>query len=385
MYRKLYYTGTSTSGPEISSDNVDALKRGIGNLRLWRYCQRLHKILGLPKIERYELFAPTRDSFYRIISSLVIYLRFREALNGLYHTLISHLDQLAESELSNRHNINTIGAELTKFKQLHTDCMQDSGVFEEKKKLESKLLQAQEAFNTHRERQSQLTANVGRVSLELNNVLLERTKARRQAEQLSLHIAADPKELQEQIDSLQAELERSSDELERSKIASTYFQARVQLLTQSTSVAQQIKSNISEHFERVIKQTLEDQTQCQTLQVDRDQLALEIERQTIKRNGARNDLAELREKHQNRMRTIQQQADAKLARAREFAHESETYCKALEEKITTGTETLSSLEAQLQAHGANLRIILSQLDSKFSPVLDAANKYANNLANMPLV
>ncbi|CDR93790.1 hypothetical protein, conserved [Babesia bigemina] len=380
VYSQIHVYSSGVEGLEITSDNLDFLKRGVGNLRFWRYCQKLHETLGLPDIERYELFNPTPESFHRFISAFVVYLRFREALKSLFEDAIARLNFCAEQEEQLEDNIGKVQQELQNFKRLKDenadDIVRSAG---DREHLEGLLLQAKSVFNEHKEEKAKLDADINRVKQTINDVQLKKTKARHRNEMLCEQIVSEPDSLHAQKDELEAQevvqnatLKNLTEEFDEAK-------RRFRLLEDCSHYVEGVKAKMARHLDEVLKPLAENLSASRTLKARNETLQQQISRQKEQRDSARAELTAKQQLNEEKRRLLQEAADNELKAARKFSEDTHNEVVEMQQAISQEKKKVESLKHDLAEREERVTAVFSAAQASWKKVTDAADSYAQRM------
>ncbi|GIX63469.1 kinetochore protein NUF2, putative [Babesia caballi] len=376
VYCQIHVYSSEVEGLRITADNLGFLKRGIGNLRFWRYCQRLHETLGLPDIERYELFSPTPESFHRFVSAFVVYLRFLQALRVLFESELADLNFRAEQEVQLDDNIRQVQQELQNFKRLREENALDiSTSLGDKARLEQLLLDAKRVFNTHKEEKATIDGEVERAKVAINDVQLKRTKARHRSETLGEQVVSEPEALYVQKDELEAQ-EASQAAVLRT-LADKFDQVaqRVQCLEACNEFMVDVRANLVQHLDEVLRPLVENSHAGTTLRVRNETLREQIVQQKAKRDEARGSLECARQSQEEKLRVAQEAADGRLKVARKFADDTQAQALQLQELASQEGRKVESLAEELARREGNVAAVVRSVEAGLKRVADARDCY----------
>lgn len=383
VYSQIHVFNSGVEGLDITEDNLDFLKRGIGNLRFWRYCQKLHDVLGLPEIERLELFSPTQESFYRFISTFVVYLRFREALKSLFEDAVARLNFAAEQESQLVDNIRQVKEEYENFKKLKEDNTLDVETSaNDREQLEQLLLQARNVFNDHKEAKAKVDAELGKVKIEVNDIQLNRTKLRHANESLSEQVVSDPECLHRQKSELEQEDAAQTTVLKG--VLEAYEQAKQRLnrLEECNDFLVSLKEKLTQHLEEVLKPIVENATAAKTLKARNEVLHEQIKHHKAKREETQKSLLDARQEHEEKLRMAEENAEGKLKIARKFSEETHETVQKIQQQISQGNARIEELKSELARRKELLGDIFRELDGNLRKVAGASDSYATGMENI---
>lgn len=335
VYSQIHVFSSPVEGLEITQGNLEFLKRGIGNLRFWRYCQRLHHVLGLPAIERYELFSPTPDSFYRFISAFVVYLRFREALKTLFEDSVARLNFFTEQEAQLEDNLHRVRTEFDNFQRLKEENLLDlEASVSDRERLEKLLLQAKAVFNEHKEAKANVDSEIERTRTAINDIQLKRAKLKHLNESLTEQVVSDPDVLYHQKSDMEAQdaihlqnLKNLEDTYERTKI-------RLRRLQGCNDFMVLIRDKLNQHLEEVLRPLVDNASVIKSLNVRNEVCHEQIKHQKIKREEAQNSLQNARLENEQRLRLAEENAENNLKLARKFADDTHDHTKHMQQQLT---------------------------------------------------
>ncbi|GBE61047.1 Nuf2 [Babesia ovata] len=377
VYSQIHVYSSGVEGLEITSDNLEFLKRGVGNLRFWRFCQKLHQALGLPDIERYELFNPTPESFHRFISAFVVYLRFRDALKSLFEDAIARLNFCAEQEEQLEDNIGKVQQELQNFKRLKEENANDivSSVGD-REQLEGRLLQAKGVFNEHKEEKAKVDAEIERVKQTINDVQLKKTKARHRNEMLCEQIVSEPDSLYSQKDELEAQEVVQNATLKNLTEEFDETQRRFKLLEDCGQFVEDVKTKMTQHLDEVLKPLVENLSAARTLKARNETLQEQINRQKEQRDNARAEFAAKRQLYEEKIRLLQEAADNELKAARKFSEDTRDEVRKMQQTISQEKVKVDSLKREFEVREEKVTAVFSVAEASWRKVTYAAESYA---------
>ncbi|UVC49838.1 hypothetical protein MACK_003450 [Theileria orientalis] len=376
IYRQLIHPPNELLGVDFSSENVDFFKNGIGNLRLWRYCQKLHSILGLKQIQRYELFNPTPKSFYDLISSFVVYLRFREAIYSLYEVSVSNLDFLAEKELRLSEDIMNLIKENQKFKGVMADTSAEHQLLlNNKRDLEGKLLSANEEFTRFKNRKKELDLEMSKIKNLLNDTMLSKSKARYTFDDLSEHVTTNIETASKLYTELKAEDANQRQRLDSLSSKAEELRAKYSKLLEASSVFDRLKVNLSDHYKDVVVPHVESLEFLKKASVQISKLNDRIAELTRKRDSLLSDLERHKKVHEEKLKKLGDESQTRIDQAKKFASESKSGNEVVLRKITDVKLMIEHVNDKISETRANSFDLFSKIDERLESLKESAYLY----------
>uniref|UniRef100_A0A3B0N7L8 Nuf2 family, putative n=1 Tax=Theileria annulata TaxID=5874 RepID=A0A3B0N7L8_THEAN len=373
---KLYETKTEVQGVDFSSENVDFLKNAIGNLRLWRYSQRLHKVLGLGEIERYELFNPTAKSFNELISAFVVYLRFRQALYSLYESSIQKLDNLAELDLRLDENLKNLVNENDKFKNsLLEKVVEQESLLKLKNELENRMIVANEEFNNARETKKKLEIEKEKINSLVNDTMLSKSKARFTFDDLSQHFSTNIETANRVYSELNAEYISQSQRLEALVSDVERLNTLHGSLVETLETFELLKSNLEEHYNEVIIPHIKSLELSKRLSSQTESLKLKINQLTRTRDSISKNIELQKTLQSEKLKKLSDELQAKVDEAHRFAQESSNSESGLKVKIYDMRNLASQLNTKAQDVRKNSQELFSNLSQRIQTLYDSIDSY----------
>ncbi|EDO08634.1 Nuf2 family protein [Babesia bovis T2Bo] len=380
VYSHIHVYDSGVEGLNITSDNLEFLKRGIGNLRFWRYCQKLHETLGLQKIERYEIFNPTPESFHRFISAFVVYRRFREALKSLFEDSVARLNFCVEQDAQLDESINKVRRELQNLQRLKDENLTNiESSVEERAILEHSLLQAKNVFNDSKDEKAKLDGEIEHIKLSINEVQLKKTKSRHLNETLSEQVVVEPDALYNQKNDLEAEDSVATATLNNLEERFEDVIGRIKELEESSKFLVDMKTKLSQHVDEVLKPLLENNSTSQLLQNRNETLREQISQQKCKLEEAKLSLTNTQQQYEDKMNKAKELADAEIKQAHKFAEEIERDVQGIKNTTAEQNDELSKLSNELVNRERYMIATFASIEEYFSKVKEAAEAYKSSM------
>ncbi|EAN32349.1 Nuf2 family protein [Theileria parva strain Muguga] len=380
---KLYDTKTEVPGVDFSTENVDYLKNAIGNLRLWRYSQKLHKVLGLGEIERYELFNPTAKSFNELISAFVVYLRFRQALYSLYESSIQKLDNLAELDLRLDEDLKNLVRENDKFKNMVLEnVVEHESLLKLKNELENRMIVANEEFTNAKETKKKLEIEKEKINSLVNDTMLSKSKARFTFDDLSQHFSTNIETASKIFNELNAEYASQSQTLEALVSDVERLNTIHASLVESCETFELLKSNLEEHYNEVIIPHVKSLELSKRLSSQTESLKLKIKQLTRTRDSILKDIEHQKTLQADRLKRLSDELQAKVDEAHRFAQESSNSESGLRAKISDMRDLISQMNSRAQDVRKHSQELFSQLSNMINTLYDSIESYNHKINNL---
>ncbi|ORM42381.1 uncharacterized protein BXIN_1582 [Babesia sp. Xinjiang] len=383
VYSQIHVYDSGVEGLKITTDNLEFLKRGIGNLRFWRYCQKLHETLGLPDIERYEIFNPTPESFHRFISAFVVYLRFREALKSLFEDAVARLNFCAEQETQLDDNILHVQKELQNFTRIKEENALDiDASVTDKQRLEQLLLHAKNVFNEHKEEKAKVDAEVERIKLATNDVQLKRTKARHLNESLNEQVVSEPEALSNQKDELQKQDAVQTVTLRTMEEKYEQLKKRNKIMEECNCFITDVKARFIQHMDEVLKPMVENVNAAKTLKTRNETLREQIAHQKHKLDEAISNLNSARQSYEDKVRSAQECADYKIKQARKYADDMQNHAQQIHQVISQKNKEAESVAHELAKREKNVLETFKVIEGYLQKITDASEAYQQSIGSI---
>lgn len=332
--------------------------------------------MGLKQIQRYELFNPTPKSFYDLISSFVVYLRFREAIYSLYEVSVSNLDFLAEKELRLSEDITNLIKENEKFKGVMADTAAEHQLLlNNKRELEGKLLSANEEFNRFKNRKKELDLEMGKIKNLLNDTMLSKSKARYTFGDLSEHVTSNIETASKLYTELKAEDANQRQRLDSLSSRAEELRSKYSKLLEASSVFDRLKVNLSDHYKDVVVPHVESLEFLKKASVQIARLSDRIAELTRKRDSLLSDLERHRKVHEDKLKKLGEESQTRIDQAKKFVSESKSGNELVLRKITDVKFMIEQVNDKISETRSNSFDLFSKIDERLESLKDSAYLY----------
>ncbi|AFZ78948.1 hypothetical protein BEWA_017890 [Theileria equi strain WA] len=363
-------------GVDIGPNDIDFLKCGIGNLRYWRYCQRLHQTLGLEPIERYELFNPTPESFNRFITAFDVYLRFRDAVYKLFETTIASLNLLSERDMHVTRDIRSINDEYDKFKKVHNETLDEHrALSNQKETLEKKLVEAKNLFNEYKHKKNEIEGELEDVKHALSNTLLSKTKERCLFDDLSDSFIIDSAAVEKILGELDNEFQIKNGKIGLLKKNVTDLRLKYDNIVRSCTFLEELGKNLQHHHNNVTIPHVDSLQELKKLKAQCDSLGEKIKILTENRNFIVNKLEHLKKLQKQKLGREQEESQLRINLAKRFAEDTEKSSDLIREKISETNERIEGVVLDTLTYRQNTEELFHNLNRKIKHVATATKCY----------
>ncbi|CCF72875.1 conserved Plasmodium protein, unknown function [Babesia microti strain RI] len=227
--------------------------KSIGDLRFYRYCQRLHSALGLEPINPTTISNPTSADIKKFGKALLAFLKFRDNVLQLLGTDLDTLIQSLDVKFALINDSNQAVRELSEFsrcneKNVHVIL----NMQQEKKCLETKLTLINEEFTMFKERLRTVNTRINELQESIEQILLQTVVARQTNQDLQDQVVEDPDKFKSDLMQYNSQIDSGNLELDHLKKSEEKLHEKIANFQNSKSRIDTTINLILSHLDNVI-------------------------------------------------------------------------------------------------------------------------------------
>ncbi|PHJ26019.1 nuf2 [Cystoisospora suis] len=317
--------------------------KAIGNLRFFRLCQRLNRVLGLPEFSRETFASPTPGGVLRMASAFCSFLRVREGLMKSFESQLQQREVLQQNLQQLSGNLQMVEQELVRFRAERQS--QEATVKQQKE-------QREELEGEIRDRHTELGRLVdefkekktlyGRLELEVEDLRLELMNLRQEKSDLHDQIVHSPEKLMERRDELRQQQKRLEEQLQNLERVAGRHQQLLQSLCKALKKAKKALNLVNEHRNQILGPHAAFRSEMRT----REKLHKEVSENRQRLNQRVQQLQNQRRELAKQLEELQDRCDAEEREMRRQLTETRKEAEELKLALAAQQEDTTSLLSQ---------------------------------------
>lgn len=366
--------------------------KAIGNLRFFRLCQRLNRVLGLPDFTRETFASPSAAAVLRFASSVCTFLRLKETLWKQFEGQIQQRAALQQSLQKISQDAQLVDQELLRFRaERQTQHPVAQRQKQRRDELESELRQRHSDLGALMEQFAERQAIHGRLELELGDLVLELMNLKQEREELHDQVVHSPEKLMERRGELRLQQKHLDQQLQQLESLATSQQKLLLAFAKALKKAKKAMEILNSHRDKILAPHLGFRSDMRM----REKLFREIGEQKEQLSRAVQELQVEREKlsrqldeQERRKEEEEMELRGNLSRRKQ---ETEDRKKALvnqQEMTTAFLREAERLEERLAEQKERHKLLVEAVEEEIQKVYSAFLTYVSQMqfirSQMPL-
>ncbi|PFH33899.1 Nuf2 [Besnoitia besnoiti] len=357
--------------------------KAIGNLRFFRLCQRLNKVLGLPDFSREMFAAPSAAAVLRFASSVCSFLRLRENLLKQFEVQLQQREALQQNLEKISEDAQRVEQELLRFRaERQTQLPVSQQQKQRREELEAELRKRHGELGALMEEFAERQAVRGRLELELGDLVLELTNLKQEREELHDQVVHAPEKLMERRDELRMQQKLLDQQLQQLERAAASQQKLLLAFGKALKKAKKALEILSEHRDKVLAPHLAFRSDMRT----REKFFREISEQKKKLTQTVHELQTERARLNRELETLEKKTEEeeaelrqRLLRTKQETEERKKMMINQQEMTAALLREAEDLEDRLAQQKAGHRALLHAIEEEIQRVHAAFLTYVSQL------
>ncbi|SCL92141.1 kinetochore protein NUF2, putative [Plasmodium berghei] len=378
----------SIDGIQILPNEGKNHLQAIGNLRFFRHCEKINKILNMDNTLSY-IFKPTSGHITKLINAFMHFMRYREQIYNENDATIKQIEERKNESNVLDNELKSIQSELqvllSKHEEVRTSILNEKNI---KRDYEEEIIENQNSLNSQQSILISLKSTKDRIVNETNELIFQFSRYRQKKEDLEDQIVPSPEKLQQYNDELKDLLYEHMSHCETSKKKNEDIKNKINIADLCIKKLVNLLTILTSHINETLKVHIDKKNKLKDLGTNLKSLKEENENLTKKKREHENILNET----ENNFLQEKNKWDEKIQDEKKNTIIVEENVKQIRESIdgiTTKTNQeikeinniVNHIQDTVNIYNKNFAIIADLIENTKKSQKILKNKIQNNIQN----